>query len=261
MATISVITPTVREELMPIVAKSLEKQTLKDFEWIIVTPFPEKFKGYNAKVIKEPPKRKGDYYSLNKAWNEAFRHAKGSLIINIVDGIWFPPNTLERLLSHHQIDSKACITCVGCQYVEIKNDKPEGLVWRDPRMRLDMGTFYEVGHLEMELCLAAFPRQAVYDVGGIDEKFDKYAALSEKEMMLRMEQAGYKMYINQDIEYRALKHDRLSKEWDNKYLEAQTYYNSVVPDILKGKRIKLDYLQESDKMVRKVESEKEKPAN
>lgn len=221
--------------MLGIVRKCLDRQTFKDFEWLIVGPIS------SANVV-EPPKRSGDYYSLNKAWNTAFKVAEGNLFINIVDGIWFPPDTLEKLWSHYESNPKICVTCVGDQYDKLENGKPEHMMWRDPRKRTDFGAFYEVSPREMELCVASIPREAVYGVGGIDEEFDKYAALSEKEMCFRMEQLGYKFYIDQGIEYRAIHHPRLSEEWDKKYFEGYTYYDECLKQIGRGERVKLQYV-------------------
>ena len=241
---ISVISPTVRPELLAIVEKSLKRQTFQDYEWIVVAPLS--FHKAIKKVIEpdqlleEPPKRVGDYYGLNKAWNTAFRAVNGKLIVNIVDGLELQVNTLEKLWRHYESNPKACISCIGHQYTDL--DKPP--VWEDPRARTDLGSFYEVEHSEMEFCVASFPTQAVYDVGGIDESYDVGAALGEKEMMMRMYEAGYKLYICQDIEYKAIQHPRLTKDWDDKYQIAIKMFQKHTKEVREGKRLKLDYLVE-----------------
>lgn len=246
MEAISVITPTVRPELLSIVEKSLKRQTFQDFEWIVVAPlsFHPAIKKVITpdKLIKEPPKRAGDYYGLNKAWNAAFRAVEGKLLVNVVDGLELQVDTLEKLWRHYEINPKACISCIGHQY----KDLSLAPVWSDPRARTDFGSFYEVEHQEMEWCVASFPRQAVYDVGGIDEKYDKGAALGEKELMLRVEQAGYKLYLAQDIEYKAIQHPRLNDKWDEMYKVSTNMYIDDMIQIRAGKRLKLDYLNESD---------------
>ena len=230
---ITVVTPSIRSEMLPIVRKCLDRQYFKGFEWLVVGPIKEA-------NIKEPSKREGDYYNLNKAWNATFRESKGELIVSIVDGLWFPPDTLERLWNHYRVNPKSCVTAVGHQYDKVENGKPEHLVWSDPRARGDLGTFYEVPHSEMELCVASFPRQAVIDVGGVDEEFDKYAALSEKEMMARMYKAGYKTYIDQSIEYRAIHHPRLNEKWEARYQAGWPYYEKCIKEINEGKRLHID---------------------
>lgn len=247
---ISVVTPTCRPEGIPILEKCLKRQTFQDFEWVIVCPTKcidsiERNMGdlnVDITILEEPPKRDGDYYSINKAWNHAFKEAQGELIVNIVDWLWFPPDVLDKLWFYYQNDSKRCVTCVGHQYNEMVNGKPENQVWTDPRVRLDQGSFYEVGPREMELCLASFPKQMVYDVGGIDEEYDKYAALSEKEMMARAERCGYKFFLDQSTEYRAFQHPRLTKEWDKRYEAGIEYYKRCLQEIAEEKRLKLNYI-------------------
>src|SRR5258708_4137061 len=104
MFKISVVTPSVRKEMLGIVEKCLKRQTFRDFEWIIVGP-PEicdlsleeaTEKDLENSYFYTEPTRKGDYYNLNKAWNEGFRRAEGELIVSIQDGLWFPPDILEK---------------------------------------------------------------------------------------------------------------------------------------------------------------------
>jgi hypothetical protein len=248
---ITVTTPSVRPEGIPMLEKCLKRQTFKgDWEWIIGCPTKcidpiEKGMGdlnVDILILEEPPKKEGDYYNLNKCWNNMFKEASGELIVNIVDWQWFPPDVLEKFWIHYQTDPKSCVSGIGHQYKDIVNGKPENRVWTDPRARLDQGSFYEVGPREMELCLTSFPTKLVYDVGGIDEEYDKYAALSEKEMMYRANEAGYKFYLDQDIEYRAFQHPRLTGEWETRYQAGSQVYARHLEDIAEGKRLKLTYI-------------------
>ncbi len=218
---ISVITPSIRKEGLDMVSQCLKKQTKTPFEWLIVGPEPVRTD--LGKFILEPPKKEGDFYCLNKAWNKAYQAAKGELIVNIVDYIWFSHDTLEKLWWHYQANPKALVTTVGHQYREIVNGKPEYIMWQDPRARMDQGSFYEVAPSEMEMCLASIPRQAILDCGGLDEIYDTCPAVSEKEMCWRLDDLGYKFYIDQSIEYRALHHDRIKGDlWDKLYFEKTT---------------------------------------
>jgi hypothetical protein len=247
---ISVITPTCRPEGIPMLEKCLKRQTLQDFEWIIVCPKEcidpiEKGMGdlnVDILILEEPPKRPGDYYNLNKAWNHAFKEVKGELIVDLVDWTWFPPDVLEKLWTHYQTDPMSCVSAIGHQYDRIENGKPENRMWTDPRARTDQGSYYEVGYREMELCLASFPTKLVRDVGGIDEEFDQFAALSEKEMLARAERLGYKFYLDQGIEYRAFHHPRISVEWDGRYEIGCDYFAKCLKQVAEGTRLKLNYL-------------------
>lgn len=233
---ISVTTPSVRKELLPMVERCLKKQTFTDYEWLVCSPQDYGFGTY----VPEPPKREGDYYSLNKAWNALFKTARGDLVVNIVDGLWFPPTLLQSLLDHYEADSKACIGGVGDQYDQEINGKYEHKIWEDPRKKGQ--NFYEVSPRDFELCVASIPLKAIKDVGGIDEEFDKYAACSEKELCARIAKLGYKFYIDEGIEYRAIKHPRLSESWDEHYFKGVPYYQKCLEEIERGQRCQIAFL-------------------
>jgi len=231
---ISIVTPSIRKGGLDIVKQCLDRQTFREWEWIVITPYKYK----KATWIPEPKKRPGDYYNLNKAWNLGWAKASGELILSIVDLIWFPPDTLERFWIHYKFGPKrALVGAIGHQYDKLVKGKPEHKVWEDPRARTDFGTFYEIKPIDLELCLASIPRQAILDVGGIDEEFDKYAALSEKEMCIRMDKLGYTFWLDQTLEYRAIQHPRLSKEWDEKYQAGIGYFNQCLEELVSGKRL------------------------
>lgn len=221
---------------------------MKDFEWIVVgnqTALGDLSSLLDNKhyfFVSEPKKESHHYYRLNGAWNAAFSRASGDLILSLVDGLWFPPDTLEKLWIHYQNNPKSCITCVGHQYDQIDNGKPEHMVWRDPRCRTDLGSFYEVSPREMELCIASIPKKGIFEVGGVDEVFDQYAALSEKELCYRLDQIGYTFWIDQSIEYRAIHHPRISTDWDERYFKGCQYFDQCLKEISDKTRLKLDFL-------------------
>ena len=234
---ISCITPSVRPEGLEIVKQCLESQDFsrEDFEWLVCSPFEYK----KADVwIKERPKRKGDFYNLTKSFNDLFQTAKGDLIISIVDLIWFPIDTLTNFWLHYEANPQACISGIGHQYEKVENGIPEILIWKDPRARLDQGSFYEVFPIDIELCLTSLPRQAICEVGGMDEDYDRVAALGEKDMCLRMEKLDYKFFLDQSIEYRALKHPRLNGEetWNKYYEKGCQMFNEKILGLNNGKR-------------------------
>lgn len=256
MHKISIITPSVRFEGLDIVRKSLEKQIFKDWEWIIVCPASVAIKlnpshhahqkirmlAHNIMVVIEPDKNEGDMYSLNKSWNEGFRMAHGELVISFVDMTWAPPDALENFWIHYENNPKAVIGGIGHQYEKVIDGKPEILIWQDPRAQTQYGSFWEINPIDMELCLTSIPKQAIIDIGGFDETFDQYAALSEKEACLRMDKLGYKFFLDNTIEYRALTHPRLTKDWDQRYEAGLKYFHQCIREINDGIRLKLDYL-------------------
>ena len=232
-------------------AKCLERQSFEDWEWIIAAPqdllIPiDRQVGHEIDFVfvPEPLKREGDYYRLCGAWNEAFKKARGRLIVSIQDGIWFPPDTLYRLWAHYLHNPKGLIGMIGHQYEQVVNNKPEGIIWQDPRSRTDMGTFYEVAPSEIEFSMCSLPKQAVLDCGGIDEEYDRGAAVGEKEMCWRLDKLGYKFYLDQTLEYRALRHPRLTTDWDEKYkISSEIFIRHMAEREAGTRTLKLPYLE------------------
>ena len=240
---ISVITPTVRPEMLGVIAKCLSRQDI-EFEWLVLAPGKmkvemdkvcSKYPFYN--FVAEPDKKPDDYYALCKAWNKGFALAKGELVVSIQDGIWFDADMLERFYSHYKANPKGLVTAIGHHYDKVDDfGKPINLVWSDPRSRLDLGSFYEVPPSEMEMAVCSTPKQALIDCGGIDEEYDKGAAVGEKEMCWRLDKLGYKFFIDQSIEYRAIHHPRLSTNWDKKYKIASELFIDHMTQLRLGKR-------------------------
>lgn len=221
---ISCIIPSVRDTSLN--EKCLERQTFKNFEVIIQRP--------------TRPKPKELLYQLNWDYNRAIEKAKGELIISYQDMIEIKSDTLQRFWDHYKNNNKIIVGAIGDQYSSFD---PPVRVWADIRRRTEYGSFYECVPDDVEYTLASIPKKALYDAGGFDEYFDHYPAISEKELNWRMDKLGYKFYLDQSIEYRAIKHPRLTKDWDDKYKEGCKYYADCYVEIMKGNRLRLDYLK------------------
>lgn len=234
MASISVITPTTRPDLLPILEKCLKRQDFQDFEWIITAP--EKAYGsiqfemgiglvnreYPLTLLKDPPKTEGDFYSLNKGWNKAWANANGELIVNIQDGLWFPPDTLSKFWFNYQQKPKGLFSAIGHQYEGFDEyGKPLTKMWHDPRSKTEI-TFEEVPPSEIEFCMSSVPKQALIECGGLDEAYDVGPAVAEKEMCWRLNKLNWDFYIDHTIEYRAIHHPRLTGNWDKLYTDVIT---------------------------------------
>lgn len=224
MIYISVIIPTVRD--ISLNEECLARQTFGYYEVIVVRP--------------EGKTPEGLFYTLNRDYNRALRQAKGSLIVSYQDMIEIKPDTLERFWTHYQLNKKICVGALGDQYSSLN---PPIKVWEDPRRNSKSGSFYECYPNDIEFTLCAIPRKAFFEVGGFDEEYDKGAAVGEKELMNRIDKAGYKSYLDQSIDYKAIKHDRLTKDWDRYYQITSEMYSAHLQDI---NRLKLDYLQMKD---------------
>lgn len=224
---ISIITPSCRPNGLKIIEKCLRKQELSDsldWEWIVTTPkeFSQQIDVEPTFLLVDPPKQTDDFWSLVKGWNNAYAHARGELIINIQDMIWFPSDTLARFWYHYQNNPRALVGAIGHQYSDHDEyGKPTNLVWTDPRVRTDI-SFQEVPPSEMEMTLCSVPKKAIWDCGGIDEEYDKANGAQEKEMCFRLRKLGYQFFLDQTIEYRAEHHGRLTEDWDEVYKKVTT---------------------------------------
>lgn len=239
---VSVITPSVRPEALDMVWKCLQKQTFprEDWEWLVGSSFEYK----NADVwVKDPGKNEGDFYSLCKTYNLLIRQAKGQLVLSYQDGIWTQPDMLQHFWDLYQDNSMRCVGAVGDQYEKLDEfGKPTICCWQDPRKRRDHGDFYQCFPIDIEFTLCGIPKKAFFDVGGFDEVYDLGCAVAEKELVLRMDKLGYRPYLNQSLEYRALHHPRLTSDWDKYYKIACDLWDKHFGQVQRGERLKLNYL-------------------
>lgn len=224
MVSISVIIPTIRN--VSLNEKALSRQSFSDYETIIVRP--------------NGPKPEGLFYTLNRDYNRGIKQAKGQLVVSYQDMIDIRPDTLERFWEHYKSNPKAIVGALGDQYSSME---PPVKVWSDPRKTTKYGSYYPCMPDDIEFTLCAIPRQAFIDVGGFDEEYDKGAAVGEKELMRRMFKAGYEPYLDQSIEYRALHHPRMTKDWDHYYQIASKMYFKHIEEIESGKRLRLDFIK------------------
>lgn len=189
------------------VEKSLRKQTYKDFEWVVISPFDLDFnpEGIKTKVLKDPPKKEGDYWSFNKAMNEAIRNCEGELIVSVQDYTGFIPEGLEKFMFFYENGyDKALISGVGDKF-----DDKGVKMWVDPRKTDKYGTFYECFLNDVEFNYCSIPKKAFYDCGGFDEWLDKYAGMDHISVQERLNELGYKFYLDQTNESKSRYHDRL----------------------------------------------------
>lgn len=234
---ISVITPTARQDGIDVVAKALRRQTYRDFEWIIISPNGVSHKQADL-LLEDPPKNEGDYWSFNKAMNKALRRAKGDIIVSVQDYTFFDPDGLEKFKFHIKKNPKAVISGVGDKY---NDENFVTKVWEDPRKRKDYGTFYECYPNDIEFNYCALPKKAFYEVGGFDEYLDKYAGMDHISVQERLDDIGYKFYLDQTNESYSLTHGRL-EGWDNNHAMHGGYQQRKASLKAKGKWPRLDFL-------------------
>jgi hypothetical protein len=200
-----VITPTIRLSGIRLIEKALKRQTFTDFEWIIGAPFSTEIK---ATWVKDD--FQDGYWSLNRIYNSMIRKAKGELIVSWQDFTSANPDCLEKFWTDYQ-ETKGIIGAVGNKY---KDETWVEKVWQDPRERNDQGTFYICTPQDIEGNLAAYPRKALYDIGGFDEGADfLYYGMDCFGVNERLDKFGYVTYLDQTIKSYSISHGR-PKGWD-----------------------------------------------
>lgn len=236
---ISVITPTVRPEGLELVRKALKRQTIKEFEWLIISPWP--FDNPKESTwIQDPQIKEGNYWSLNMAMNKAIAKAKGELIVSWQDYTYAKPDALEKFWFHYQQEPKTLVSGVGNKYMD---DMWIAKTWQDPRERDDQGTYYPCYPSDIEYNFCAVPKAALYAVGGYDESLDKYAGMDGYSVSDRLGiLGGWDFKLDQTNKSYSLEHGRLP-EWD-KCNALGAIYNEKRKEYLKNPN--LPYLQSQD---------------
>lgn len=243
MVKISVVTPTVRPDGLSLIQKALEEQTFKDFEWLIVCPegIVSALKSSldsKIKVLKDPPKKEGDVWSLNKAYNEAVRHAQGELIISWQDYTYTKEDALEKFWYYYSLSPKALVSGVGNKYTTISPTLGE-IVWKDPRERENQNVILECFFKDIEANFCSIPKEAIYAVGGFDENLDRFFGMDAFSVFDRLAiLGGWRFYLDQTNKTYSLPHTRIPL-WEEKnaihgpYREIrQSYFKSPVLNFL-----------------------------
>jgi hypothetical protein len=242
---VSVLTASARPDGLPMVARCLHRQTEPDYEWLLCLPEAEaakvKIADPRVRVMADPPRRPGDFYRLNGAWNRLVAAARSDLLVFAVDWIWFGPDALERFAGSHREDPAAMISALGHHYRKVLGDRPE-VLWNYDGRAAQVGDDGAMPAEWMELSFASLPRPKVLEVGGFDEAYDRGAGCSEKELALRLERAGCSAFLGWGVEHRIFTHAKASStaEWDAAYRRAGALLADHAREIAAGSRRVLD---------------------
>lgn len=241
---VSVVTPTIRKEGLEIVSKSLQNQTYKDFEWLIGAKFDPKIP--EATWIHDDFDK--GYWTLNRIYNSLFQFSVGDLIISLQDWIYIPPDGIEKFVDAYA-ETNGIISGVGDQYERIgKYGKPEVKIWSDPRKNTNNGTFYECYPNDAEWNWCAIPKQAIIDIGGMDEQLDFLGYGGDQlQAVERMDACGWKFYLDQTNESYTVRHNRDDfggeSEWDKHHVLFNGRYDARKAELISlGKWPKLSHL-------------------
>lgn len=212
---ISVITISNRPDKLLLNTYCLKNQTLTKYEWIICGP--ESMRDSvppEAIFVPEPEKLDNDVWNYNKAFNEAIRHAAGTILVFYQDSIWIPPDALDKLNYWLQKKGESwCVTGVGDIYASLdKYHRPVDKCWSDPRKKSEKSA-YECEPVDWEMNVAACYKSAVYSIGGASELLDQYFGMDNVSICDRLDMLGYRFWLDQSLEIRGLFHER-SEKWD-----------------------------------------------
>jgi hypothetical protein len=232
---ISVITPTIYEDRLKIVKDSLDNQLFTDFEWLVGSPFKP-----GGIWVKD--NYKGGFWSLNRTYNALVRASKGELIVSWQDNVWIPPDGLQKFWIAYQ-ETKSIVSGVGDQYKKLDEyGKPIIKIWDDPRKTDKYGSFYECVWNDAEFNWCAIPKKAFYDCGGFDEELD-FRGYGGDQLQLceRLNDLGWKFYLDQTNESFTLRHGRITG-WDKNHVLQNGEYDKRKEE-LRGVWPKLNYLK------------------
>jgi len=244
---VSVITPTIRKEGLELVKKALKNQTFKDFEWLIGSPFDPGVP--DAKWLQDCWSE--GYWSLNRSYNSLFLASKGDLIVTLQDWIWIPPDGIEKFVLASET-VRGVISGVGDQYERVgQYGKPEVKIWSDPRKNTKNGSFYECYPNDAEWNWCSFPREAIFDIGGMDEQLDFLGYGGDQlQAVERMDALGWKFYLDQTNESYTVRHGREDfggqESWDGNHVLFNGKYDARKKELINAKKWPvLDYLDSS----------------
>lgn len=254
MPKVSVVCPTIRKEGLDVVRKALKKQTFKDFEWLIGSRFNPEI----PEATWIPDNFEQGYWSLNRIYNSLFQHSSGDIIVTWQDWIYANPDALEKFVENVG-KTNAVVSGVGDQYERVnKWGKPEVKIWSDPRKTTDYGSFYECNWNDAEWNFCAFPKEAIFSVGGMDEELDFLGYGGDQlQVSERMEQLGTLFFLDQTNLSYTVRHDRSNFEgqenWDKNHVlfargkSGDTLYDERKRElVISGRWPVLPYLSRGD---------------
>ena len=193
---ISLIYMTYRPGGLDLLAASLEDQTYKNYELIIVDDYKPRlvnadsmrryFKSFNIPIVWYGPSKektlKDTTYGQVNAFNTGLFHATGDIIVYCSDYTMFNSNSMERWNTrYNQAGINTLITAVAIEYsyhgAFVENLKDGHISIFDPPIhgsKLDhrFEPYHPWVPETFELFYSSFPAQWLTDINGFDERAD-----------------------------------------------------------------------------------------
>lgn len=243
---VSILTPTVRNEGLDILNRAISNQLFTDYEWLVGSSDKPQYE--KATWVKDD--FTGGFWTLNRIYNRLFSQAKGDIIVTWQDWIWANPNAIGQFVDAVEATSGGIVSGVGDQYERTnKWGRPEVKIWSDPRKTDQHGSFYECYPNDVEWNFAAFPKEAIFKVGGMDEELD-FLGFGGDQLQVgeRWDAMGYHSFLDQTNESFTIRHDRSKHggqdNWDKNHVLFNGKYDKRKAELIsEGKWPILDYLK------------------
>ena len=217
---LTVFTPTIRKGWWNLMADNLNKQTYKNFEWIIVDDYPEDrskiakeyAEKYNLdiKYIRgEPPKKKRTY-ALAHANNTALKHATGEVLVFLQDFILIPLDGLEQIATLYRRNPTA-LQSLPDMYFELPDEKVDITKedWFDGKTEVlgkfirqnvriqNLGLRPSTNCKDFEQNYGAIPVKVARELGGWWTFFDEALGYDNADIAYRAMASGHEILIDE----------------------------------------------------------------
>lgn len=208
---VSVVFITAREDVFDILKKSINHQTYRNIEVIIVDKLYGQRKdspeGLNVPYIHlpDPDRDRTKYkYGLCHAHNAALSVATGELMVFLQDNFFVPEDGIEKFVSLYLNHPNKLIAGVDRQY---KDSTFTEEVWKSMWIKLGKGRRLSVFAREWEANWAAAPRKILKALGGWNIEWDKGHGWDNVDVAFRFCEAGGQIIVDEDNCVKGIRHE------------------------------------------------------
>lgn len=215
---------------LDILKDNLDRQTHRDFEVIIGDELGRTRKW--ATCIKPKPKKKGNAWNLNSAYNELVGLAKGELVIFLQDYTWIPDNAFEEMWDWYEIygdEAAFCAGGYGSRSPSFKQYRAGCLKPTDlTNTENQQDGVEKVDFTGYEINFAMFPTKPLKEVG-FDESMDKYYGGDNFILAVRAQMRGMKLFVDHSIKKIGFPdYYKKNKDWEIRHFNKSKRYINLL---------------------------------
>lgn len=269
---VTVYTPTIRKGWWNIMSDNLNKQTYKNFEWIIVDDYPEDRSNiakkyaqkYNLDIqyLRGKPRKVKRTYGLCNANNTALEHSKGEIMVFLQDFILMPLDGIEQIVTLYKRNpttlqglpdmyfySKDTPDTSKEDWFDGKTDEVGQFIRQNIRIA-NLGLRPSSNPMDYEQNYGAIPVKIARELGGWHEFFDEGLGWDNTEIAYRAMLKGYPIIIDETNVAICLDHWKALEGTQEHGLERERRLNDPrylwMKTMIKAGRLPLVRSQESD---------------